>query len=150
VRRGRIARRWRPLCRGINGSSSATAASAWAGSGTGGQAEDIAQEIFLTAYRAMPQKGRTPVRPWLFAIAQKRCLRATQPGLSKAKALRQAQLRLLAGPGPLTSATSGPGRGLTLTTEASTATLPRFVQPPQAPYAHPYFWAPFILLGNWQ
>src|SRR5262249_30105134 len=43
--------------------------------GNGGQAEDIAQEIFLTAYHAMPQKGRTPVRPWLFAIAQERCLR---------------------------------------------------------------------------
>jgi CHAT domain-containing protein len=20
---------------------------------------------------------------------------------------------------------------------------------PDAPYAHPYFWAPFILMGNW-
>jgi CHAT domain-containing protein len=21
---------------------------------------------------------------------------------------------------------------------------------PNAPYAHPYFWAPFILIGNWR
>jgi len=77
-------------------------------------------------------------------------LRATQPGLSKAEALRQAQLRLLAGPGPLTTVASGNGRGIEYTTDASVATLPRFVQSPQVPYAHPYFWAPFILLGNWQ
>jgi RNA polymerase sigma factor (sigma-70 family) len=43
--------------------------------GEGGQVEDIVQEIFLTAYRVMPCKGPVPVRPWLFAIAQKRCLR---------------------------------------------------------------------------
>lgn len=54
--------------------------------GDGGQAEEIVQEIFLTAYRAMPQKGRTPVRPWLFAIAQKRCWREYR------KAQRRGQL----------------------------------------------------------
>lgn len=24
-----------------------------------------------------------------------------------------------------------------------------FTRNPQAPYAHPFFWAPFILMGNW-
>lgn len=43
--------------------------------GHGGRAEEIAQEVFLTAYRILPQKGNAPVRPWLFAIARKRCWR---------------------------------------------------------------------------
>jgi CHAT domain-containing protein/Tfp pilus assembly protein PilF len=44
---------------------------------------------------------------------------------SKAEALRRAQLALLHGaPGQTTSA--------------------------KPPYAHPYYWAPFILIGNWQ
>jgi CHAT domain-containing protein len=46
--------------------------------------------------------------------------------LTKAEALRQAQLAMIAGRGP---AASGAEAG------------PR--------YAHPYFWAPFILMGNW-
>jgi CHAT domain-containing protein len=45
--------------------------------------------------------------------------------LTKADALRQAQLMLIKGQ-------SAPGAAK-----------------PDAPYAHPYFWAPFILMGNW-
>jgi CHAT domain-containing protein len=26
---------------------------------------------------------------------------------------------------------------------------PSFTPDPSAPYAHPYYWAPFILMGNW-
>jgi len=25
-----------------------------------------------------------------------------------------------------------------------------FIADPRAPFAHPFFWAPFILMGNWQ
>jgi CHAT domain-containing protein len=45
--------------------------------------------------------------------------------LTKADALRQAQLMLIKGQ-------TAPGAAK-----------------PNAPYAHPYFWAPFILMGNW-
>ncbi len=48
-------------------------------------------------------------------------LRDEHPLMSKAEALRQAQLALL---------------------------FPK--DDPQAPFAHPYFWAPFILIGNWR
>jgi CHAT domain-containing protein len=71
-------------------------------------------------------------------------LRVTQPGLSKAEALRQAQLRLFTGPGALTTMASEQGRGLVSPPHEPAAALPRGVQPPQTPYAHPYFWAPFI------
>jgi CHAT domain-containing protein len=27
--------------------------------------------------------------------------------------------------------------------------LPAFKVDTKAPYAHPYYWAPFILMGNW-
>jgi CHAT domain-containing protein len=49
----------------------------------------------------------------------------TAPGIEKAEALRQAQLALLHG-------------------EAG----PR--QPPASPYANPFYWAPFVLIGNWK
>ena len=48
--------------------------------------------------------------------------RQSKPGTSKAESLRQAQLRLLDGGVPRIAGT---------------------------PYAHPYFWAPFVLYGNW-
>ena len=43
-------------------------------------------------------------------------------GISKAEALRRAQLALLEGTG----------------------------DPNRTRFAHPYFWAPFILIGNWK
>jgi CHAT domain-containing protein/Tfp pilus assembly protein PilF len=61
---------------------------------------------------------------------------------SKAQALREAQLALLRGSGRSQAA---PARGLT-----NPATGQDFVPPGGAPYAHPYYWAPFILMGNWR
>jgi len=55
-----------------------------------------------------------------------------EAGLTKAAALRKAQLAFLKNGG---SAKPGPD-GL-------------FIPPKGAPYAHPYYWAPFILMGNW-
>jgi RNA polymerase sigma-70 factor (ECF subfamily) len=40
------------------------------------QGEEVAQEVFLAAYRAMPGfRGQASVRTWLFAIARKQCLK---------------------------------------------------------------------------
>ena len=47
------------------------------------------------------------------------------PGMSKSEALRQAQLALLHGPPDAAGGTP-------------------------SVYASPYFWAPFILIGNWK
>ena len=97
--------------------------------------------------------------------------RESQVGMPKGEALRQAQLALLRGqgappPGPQVAALSGslageisaaPPRGLDLEPLqqakgfcGDVARQPRFVPSPQAPYAHPYYWAPFILIGNWK
>jgi CHAT domain-containing protein/Tfp pilus assembly protein PilF len=75
-------------------------------------------------------------------------VREGQPGTPKSEALRQAQLALLTGTAqPAAQATvvaateeRGAARGL----------QPKFEVDPKAPFAHPYFWAPFVLIGNWK
>jgi CHAT domain-containing protein len=51
-------------------------------------------------------------------------LHQSEQGISKAEALQRAQLALLGGQG--------------------------IRDPNQSGFAHPYFWAPFILIGNWK
>jgi CHAT domain-containing protein len=72
----------------------------------------------------------------------------TGAGMPKSEALRQAQLAMLH---PSVAANGGTanvsGRGAKSTNakpgqEDSSGTAPTF--------SHPYFWAPFILMGNWQ
>jgi CHAT domain-containing protein len=81
-------------------------------------------------------------------------LRESQPGLPKVEALRQAQLALLRGAGQPGSTTQmGSARGLDLVKGAPSqpgGALPPFLPDPGAPYAHPSYWAPFVLIGNWR
>jgi CHAT domain-containing protein/tetratricopeptide (TPR) repeat protein len=58
--------------------------------------------------------------------------------IGKGAALRQAQLNLLSG--KITPQSSAASRGIAVET-----------LPPETPatYAHPYYWAPFVLMGNW-
>ena len=65
--------------------------------------------------------------------------------ISKAEALRQAQLKLMCGE---YSTPSEARRGVTIIRQEGEA--PDFKPNPKAPYSHPYFWAPFILIGNWR
>jgi CHAT domain-containing protein len=80
--------------------------------------------------------------------------REQQGGRSKAEALRQAQLALLHGTegtataGAVTSATDA-NRGARSdegTTQGTAGSDPNFA----TRFAHPYFWAPFVLIGNWR
>jgi CHAT domain-containing protein/tetratricopeptide (TPR) repeat protein len=59
--------------------------------------------------------------------------------IGKGAALRQAQLNLLSG--KITPQSGAANRGVDL--ENRPAETP-------ANYAHPYYWAPFVLMGNWQ
>jgi len=74
-------------------------------------------------------------------------LKKEQPSLSKAEALRQAQLALLRGAGP--AAGSDVNRGIPFSS-GGTNSAPSFQKDPEAPFSHPYFWAPFVLYGNWR
>lgn len=62
--------------------------------------------------------------------------------LNKAEALRQAQLQLLRS-APSPDAQLSTARGVTRDEGANAAAEP------VPGYAHPYYWAPFILMGNW-
>lgn len=77
-------------------------------------------------------------------------IRESSPGMPKLEALRQAQLELLgmtAKPGrsekPMGASIQEPAQG------KHPAETPRFRVDPRSPYAHPYYWAPFFLMGNW-
>jgi CHAT domain-containing protein len=63
------------------------------------------------------------------------------PTQGKAEALRQAQLAFLHG--SATAGNSKTGRGFETADQTTTATS-------SLGYAHPYYWAPFVLIGNYQ
>ena len=76
-------------------------------------------------------------------------LRRTHPALSKAAGLRQAQMQLLHGNVTASSPPSKTNRAQRAKIAgAADTSLPLFVPDPKAPYAHPYYWAPFVLIGN--
>ncbi|MGB7137712.1 MAG: tetratricopeptide repeat protein [Acidobacteriaceae bacterium] len=64
------------------------------------------------------------------------------PELGKAEAMRQAQLAFLQGAGPESAGATH--RGLA-TVNANGAAAPAGTN-----YAHPFYWAPFVLMGNYQ
>ena len=78
-------------------------------------------------------------------------LRDEHPGMSKAEAIRQAQLTLLRGAEQQATPDEKKKRSelVSQTNDRVSNQLP-FKADPKAPYAHPYFWAPFILIGNWR
>jgi CHAT domain-containing protein len=61
-------------------------------------------------------------------------------GLSKADALRAAQIRMMSGEISVASAESG---------ERAAQSRQKKTQAAQAGFSHPYFWSPFVLMGNW-
>lgn len=69
---------------------------------------------------------------------------------AKAQALRQAQLGMLAGKGGVQAAAPAAKTQPAAAHPDAKAEPPRYVKDPNAPFAHPYYWAPFILIGNWK
>jgi CHAT domain-containing protein len=73
-------------------------------------------------------------------------LKQENPQWSKAEALRQAQTALLKGKVASKGAIEEK-RGPTVNDEKGMRTYKRDAK---APFAHPHYWAPFILIGNWK
>jgi CHAT domain-containing protein len=69
------------------------------------------------------------------------------PGITKAEALRQAQLMLLHSSDRAGSQAAEDPRTSSVGTSLSVG--PRLLSGDEARYSHPYYWAPFILIGNW-
>jgi CHAT domain-containing protein len=67
--------------------------------------------------------------------------------LNKAEALRQAQRLMMQSPGTTQESERG-ARRVPAEHGAADQTL-RFADDATHPFAHPYFWAPFVLMGNW-
>jgi CHAT domain-containing protein len=75
-------------------------------------------------------------------------LREAKADVTKVEALRQAQIKLLRGELQVTGEMLAARE---IIHEAPKATnQPLFKPDAKAPYAHPYYWAPFILIGNWK
>jgi len=76
-------------------------------------------------------------------------IRESSPGKTKLEALREAQLELL-GTAKRALNTEPVRASIHATTENKVPLeAPRFRVDPRSPYAHPYYWAPFFLMGNW-
>lgn len=78
--------------------------------------------------------------------------------LSKAEALRQAQLALLQGTADIPRSTAASAECVKKdrsgsdpkTDKPEKTEAPEFITDKARPYAHPYYWAPFVLMGNWK
>jgi len=75
-------------------------------------------------------------------------LRKTNPRFTKSQALQMAQKEMIQG--YLLSPAATAKRRDTGEMEPLPTNTPRYLADPKRPYAHPYYWAPFILIGNWR
>jgi CHAT domain-containing protein len=129
------------------------------GSGANRQPDPDAngREVEGLAYEAQ-EKGAKTVLASLWPIADEGTkelmarfyqLRQARPATPKGELLRQAQLSLLRGNHPAPVLPAGT-RGTEILNPKGTPGLPPWPQDKEAPYSHPYYWSPFILIGNWQ
>ena len=80
-------------------------------------------------------------------------LRAENPTMSKGEAFRQAQMSLLTGAAAPTSSIGNSQAGRRsdpISLDDSTVSMPTYTIDPQRPFAHPHYWASFVLIGNWR
>ncbi len=75
-------------------------------------------------------------------------LHSEQPGRTKAEALRLAQMNLINGRFDY-SERQPAMRGMQIERIEEQAGMESTGTDPAKPYAHPFFWSPFILMGNW-
>ena len=97
-----------------------------------------AKSVLATLWK-VADKSTAVLMESLYRLRQER-------GLNKADALREAQLVLISGKHPrqpIAVKKEEEGKALNI------ANAPPYIADPAKPYAHPYFWAPFILMGNW-
>jgi CHAT domain-containing protein len=124
---------------------------------TGGDAEGVEVEGFGVLAQ---KQGALAVLATLWEVADASTgqlmrefyrLREANPQWNKVEALRQAQLELLTGQTNSGVATKAErSTSSVATTSGPGSTQPRYTQDPKAPLSHPYYWAPFILIGNWK
>ncbi len=77
-------------------------------------------------------------------------LRAEDPLISKGEAFRQAQLSLLNGAAGDGKTGAKGRRSDPISLDDFDTRLPVFKKDPARPFAHPHYWASFVLIGNWR
>jgi CHAT domain-containing protein/tetratricopeptide (TPR) repeat protein len=76
--------------------------------------------------------------------------RRNSAGMTKASALQQAQLALLNGTGFAATLAKRGKRSSEPVNKAAEKDAPVYKVDLKRPYAHPYYWAAFVLIGNWR
>jgi CHAT domain-containing protein len=126
----------------------------------GGGVDEAGREVEGLAAQAQKQ-GAPAVLATLWSVADAStgqlmqrfyALRQSGVAVTKAQALQQAQLELLRGstPAAAPAALAATARGAqALQPGRDGAGEAAFQPPPGAPFAHPFYWAPFVLIGNW-
>jgi CHAT domain-containing protein/Tfp pilus assembly protein PilF len=115
------------------------------------------------------QKGAKAILATLWSVADESTqllmsefyrLHKGNPRLTKAAALQLAQQEMIEGKlqpkltltGTKSAAATQEGTSERTTTDGTmdASRAPSFPYDPKRPYAHPFYWAPFILIGNWK
>lgn len=93
-----------------------------------------------------------PVADESTALLMKRfyAIRQKDPTRPKADALRQAQLEFVRGTTPPGAMEQIHGTRGSADVEDPPEGLTPYPADPRRPFGHPYYWAPFILIGNWK
>lgn len=73
-------------------------------------------------------------------------IKKANPTMNKAEAIRLAQKEMIDGK----IKASGKSNGCRAESFSSGAKKDEFKCDPNAPFSHPYFWSPFVLIGNWR
>ncbi|MEO8041491.1 MAG: CHAT domain-containing protein [Acidobacteriota bacterium] len=73
-------------------------------------------------------------------------IKKANPTMNKAEAIRLAQKEMIDGK----IKASGKSNGCRAETFGTGAKKDEFKCDPNAPFSHPYFWSPFVLIGNWR
>ena len=76
-------------------------------------------------------------------------LRRENQNWTKAETLRQAQLKLLDGKYTPAQVVER-NRSEAVRFGAGAKNMPKFTKDENAPFAHPFYWSPFVLIGNWR
>ena len=117
-----------------------------------------ANGVEIEGFAAVAQKqGAKAVMATLWAVADDstRDLMVNFYGLqdknnlTKAEAIRQAQLAMINGKYKSAGGNTG-RRSDIIDLSGKSKTQPAFKKDDNAPYSHPYYWAPFVLIGNWR
>ncbi len=75
-------------------------------------------------------------------------IRTENPNITKSTAMRLAQKELLNG--KYTTDEAIKKRSEIVDLSGTATKQPPFTKDPNAPFAHPFYWSPFVLIGNWR